>query len=176
MAVAAIGRTCDMRRRTLARVAGTAISGDLAMLKGLYRRPRLGVMALFAGVRRRHMTNRFAAHADVVMAGFAVAGDAGVIEGNDQPCRGAGMAGVTFRNGWNMCGRFADFTNMAGAAYTEGLGVIDARHLPRATGGVTCLAKITGVVMRRGFSLGAHTIMTTHAGTGVHQCVIKLGG
>ena len=64
---------CGLSSRRCSIVTGEAIASDAGMVKARIR-PRCGVVAVVAGVRRSDMIDRLSGDAGVVMAGDAACG------------------------------------------------------------------------------------------------------
>lgn len=83
------------------------------------------------------------------------------------------MAGIAFRGGRNMRGRFADRHRaiVATAAHAEHLGVIDSHRRAERRGVVTRFARVGGGDMGVGFSGCAGTVVT--GGAAVDNTVVS---
>lgn len=110
-------------------VASATRTEDLGVVYRVRRCPDVAVMAVFADVRRLHMSWRLARGLDPVVAAYAVAGDADVIKVDWSPgnCHMAIVARITAHNmRWMLADcRYSIVTRITG---TDDLCVIDAEH------------------------------------------------
>lgn len=115
-------------------VTAHASADDLGMIHpvGCYRLPgqRRLVMATVAGIRSRDVVPRLAAGRGAVMAGYAIAGETGVIHGGNGYPGGDTVANIALQRGLNMGQTLAGCHHivMATAASTDHLAVIHGRR------------------------------------------------
>lgn len=93
IAAANVGRCFSLRRDVV--VASAASAGNLRVVHGVYRRPRVAVVTILANIGCQHMRRRFAGRLDAVVATAAIVDDTDVVKVRGTP----GVGGVTVVTG-----------------------------------------------------------------------------
>ena len=168
MAVVAVIAAGDMRWVLAggndAIVTGAASADYLRVVHRVSRNPDIGVMAVFANICCQNVCRVFAGRFDAVVAAYAIAGDADVIEICRQPtgCRMAVIAIIAARDmRWMLaCGRRAVMARTAG---TEDLCVVDSVGRRENICIVTIFTNVGCLYMRRTLADGINAVVAAGA-------------
>lgn len=134
------------RETVMARATG---SGDLRMVYRIHRREDVGVVTVFANVRRRYVSRVLARGIRAVVAACAIAAYVDMIEVGRRPA-GGGVAVVTVVAALDVRRRLAACRHavVTGAAGADDLGVIDGENGREYVGRVAVFADIAGLNVR----------------------------
>jgi len=145
-------------------MAGAASADYLGVVHSESWNPDVGIMAVFANIRCQNVRRVLASRFDAVVAAYAIAGDADVIEIRRQPtdCRMAVIAIIAARDmRWMLaCGRRAVMARTAG---TEDLGVVDSVGGRKNICIVTIFTNVGCLYMRRTLADGINAVVAAGA-------------
>jgi hypothetical protein len=134
-----VSRVLAGRRDTV--MAGAAGTHHLCVIHGSHWRKHIGVVAVFADIRRLHVCQILASGFDAVVAANAVTRDVHVVKGRRSPAeRGVTVVArvVAGDMSWVFAGR--DDAIVTGTAGTNYLRVVDGKHRHKHIGVVAVFA------------------------------------
>ena len=157
-----VGRCLSLCRNIV--VASAASAGNLRVVHGVYRRPRVAVVTILANVGCQHMRRRFAGRLDAVVATAAIVDDTDMVKVRGTPGIG-GVAVVTSIAAIDM-GRMltrCDHAVVTGIAGSHHLRVIYRIYRHPYIGVVAVLADVAGLDVGRVLALRLCTVMAAEA-------------